>query len=195
MVNPKVNKKVSSIYYAVCLPIVLLGLLLSVGCKTQGQSGALIGSGIGALAGQAIGGDTGGTLIGAAVGGGIGYIIGNEKDKKHADEISSSQQAAAPVHNEVGALGGTRWNVVSINPKDKVPAYTSKVVEFKANGRVVTTTTLPDGRVDTFNETYRVVGDTLIINKPGYLINSRFGLSGNQLTVSADDFSAVLSRL
>jgi hypothetical protein len=49
--------------------------------------------------------------------------------------------------------------------------------------------------VEVFDETYRVVDSTLIINKPGYLVNARFGVSGNQLTVSAKDFSAVLRRL
>jgi hypothetical protein len=168
-------------------------LLTSTGCKSQGQTGALIGTGIGALAGQAIGGDTGATLVGAAVGGGIGYIIGNEKDKEHAKKMSQAQQT--PFHNEVGTLGGTRWIVVSLYPKDAVPAYISKIVEFKPNGRVITSTTKSDGHVEVFDETYRVVDSTLIINKPGYLVNARFGVSGNQLTVSAKDFSAVLRRL
>ena len=174
----------------------LLAAVLGVtGCQTGGQTGALAGAGIGALAGQAIGGDTGGTLIGAAVGTGIGYIIGNEADKKHAREMSQAQKGPAPTHSEVGPLGGTRWSVVSLSPRDVAPAFTSKIVEFKSNGRVITTTTKPDGTVEVFDETYRVVGDTLIINKPGYLVNARFGMSGNQLTVSAEDFSAVLQRL
>jgi hypothetical protein len=50
------------------------------GCN-DAQGGALLGAGIGALAGQAIGGDTEATLIGAGVGTGAGYIIGNESDK------------------------------------------------------------------------------------------------------------------
>ncbi|MCH8342836.1 MAG: glycine zipper family protein [Planctomycetes bacterium] len=53
------------------------------GCN-DAQAGALLGAGIGALAGQAIGRDTEATLIGTAVGAGAGYIIGNESDKaKH----------------------------------------------------------------------------------------------------------------
>lgn len=174
---------------------VLLVVVATSGCETGGQTGALVGSGIGALAGQAIGGDTGATLMGAAVGTGVGYIIGNEQDKKHAREMSQARQMPAPTHNEVGPLGGTRWSVVSLNPKDRVPPYTSKIIEFKTNGRVITTTTKPDGQVEVFDETYRVVGDTLIINKPGYLVNARFGVSGEQMTVSAEDFSAVLRRL
>ncbi len=59
-------------------------LTLAAGCESDAQTGALVGTGVGALAGQAIGRDTEGTLIGAAVGGGAGYIIGNEQDKKKA---------------------------------------------------------------------------------------------------------------
>ena len=52
------------------------------GCESDAQTGALIGAGLGAVAGQAIGGDSEATLIGAAVGGGAGYLVGNEADKK-----------------------------------------------------------------------------------------------------------------
>ena len=174
---------------------VLLGAFVVAGCESQGGTGALVGGGIGALAGQAIGGDTGSTLIGAAVGSGVGYIIGNEKDKKRAKEMSTAQNTPTPTHNEVGVLGGSRWNLVNLYPADATPPYASKIIEFKRNGRVVTTTTKSDGRVEVSDESYRVVGDTLVINKPGYLINARFGLSGTQLTINADKFSAVLRRL
>jgi len=62
--------------------VVLCALLaLCAGCATKGQSGALIGAGGGAAAGQWIGKDTKGTLIGAGVGAVAGYMIGNEMDK------------------------------------------------------------------------------------------------------------------
>ena len=66
------------------LLVIALGLSLVVvgGCESDAQTGALIGAGVGAIAGQAIGGDTEGTLIGAGVGAAGGYIIGNEQDKK-----------------------------------------------------------------------------------------------------------------
>jgi len=60
---------------------VSLGLLFTAGCESDAQTGALIGTAIGAGAGQAIGGDTESTLIGAGVGAFGGYIIGNEQDK------------------------------------------------------------------------------------------------------------------
>jgi len=61
---------------------VSLGLIFVAGCESDAQTGALIGAGVGAIAGQAIGGDTEGTLIGAGVGAAGGYMIGNEQDKK-----------------------------------------------------------------------------------------------------------------
>ena len=60
---------------------------------------------------------------------------------------------------------------------------------------MVTTTTRPDGKVEMSEETYRVVGDTLIVNKPGYLINAKYRITGDEMIVSAQDFSAVLKRL
>ena len=45
------------------------------------RSGALLGTAVGAGAGQLIGRNTAGTLIGAGVGAGAGYMLGNEQDK------------------------------------------------------------------------------------------------------------------
>ncbi len=61
---------------------VILGSAFVAGCESDAQTGALLGTAIGAGAGQIIGGDTKSTLIGAGVGAGAGYIIGNESDKK-----------------------------------------------------------------------------------------------------------------
>ncbi|MBW7988589.1 MAG: glycine zipper 2TM domain-containing protein [Planctomycetes bacterium] len=73
------TKKMITILLVVTVSI---SLLLISGCESDAQTGALIGAGIGAIAGQAIGGDTEGTLIGAGVGAAGGYIIGNEQDKR-----------------------------------------------------------------------------------------------------------------
>jgi len=73
------TKKIIAILLVVSIS---LGLLVVAGCESDAQTGALIGAGVGALAGQAIGGDTEGTLIGAGVGAAGGYMIGNEQDKK-----------------------------------------------------------------------------------------------------------------
>jgi hypothetical protein len=171
-------------------------LVLISGCATKGQTGALAGSGAGALIGQAVGGTTSATLIGAGVGAGVGYIVGNEMDKKEAKEMSQRTAANNYSHTEdTKPLSGTKWKLTSLNPPDAAPPYTSKLVEFRPNGFVITTTTNPDGKVETAEENYRVVGDTLIINKPGYLINAKYRISGDEMILSAQDFSAVLKRL
>jgi len=83
--------------------------LYIVGCETQGQSGALIGSGIGAGVGALAGGSEG-ALIGAAVGGGTGYIVGNEGDK--AQQRRQMQQhmdsALVNIHNSNGSISTVR---------------------------------------------------------------------------------------
>jgi outer membrane lipoprotein SlyB len=59
--------------FATLAAVLALGI---AGC-TSTQQGAVIGGGVGALAGQAIGGNTGSTLVGAAVGAAAGALIGD----------------------------------------------------------------------------------------------------------------------
>ena len=74
------RKKRKILINAVLLVAISMTLLVTGGCETPGQTGALTGAGVGALAGQAIGGDTKGTLTGAAIGAGAGYIIGKQQE-------------------------------------------------------------------------------------------------------------------
>lgn len=168
--------------------------VLAAGCATQGQTGAAWGSGIGALAGNLIGGNTTGTLVGAAVGSGIGYLIGNERDKEEARNLSDQNGTRNYEHAETGPLGGTRWELVDWSPRERGPNFRTKTVEFLTSGRVVTNTTFHDGRSEREDETYRVVGNTLIVNKPGYLANYRFRIDGSQLTIDTDQVRALLRR-
>ena len=71
-----------SLVIALIAVVVSLGLAFAAGCESDAQTGALIGTAIGAGAGQAIGGDTEATILGAVAGGAIGYGVGNEGDKK-----------------------------------------------------------------------------------------------------------------
>jgi hypothetical protein len=64
-------------------------------------------------------------------------------------------------------------------------------VEFRRDGHLVTTTTFQDGTVDVEEERYRVVGGTVVINNPGYLINARHAIDGNRLLVDTESFSGV----
>ncbi len=61
---------------------VSVGLAFFAGCESDAQTGALLGTAVGAGIGALAGGSTEDTLVGAAVGGGVGYILGSEQDKK-----------------------------------------------------------------------------------------------------------------
>ena len=164
----------------ICATIMIVG-----GCQTRTQTGTLAGAGIGAMAGQLIGGDTKSTLIGAAIGTGAGYLIGNSQDKKAAKTHDMSQPTP---------LTGTKWKVVNLVKAD-APAYTAIFVEFRHDGKVVTTRHEPGGTMTVTEERYRIVGDTLIINKPGYLINAEYKIFGDELIVNCEQFRAVLRRI
>lgn len=159
------------------------------GCATKGRTGALAGSGVGALIGQAAGRSTEATLIGAAVGTGVGYIIGNEMDKQDAKALEAKN--AVP---DNAPLAGTSWRVTSLVRDEPLP-HRSIVLEFRNDGRIITIRTTPDGKVVRDDEAYRVVGSTLIVNKPGYIVNAKYRIDGREMTMDAPKFRAVLARL
>ena len=172
------------------LPAILsLLFLFPGGCATKGRTGALAGGGVGALIGQAAGRDTEATLIGAAVGAGVGYIIGNEVDKQEAQALAA--QKAVPKN---APLAGTSWRVISL-VRDRPLPHRSLVLDFREDGRLITTRTLPDGNVVRADEAYRVVGSTLIVNKPGYLVNAKYRIDDQEMVVEAPHFRAVLERV
>ncbi|HET6605156.1 MAG TPA: hypothetical protein VFG62_00720 [Rhodopila sp.] len=92
-------------FIAVCLIAVPLSL---TACQNNEQTGALLGTGGGALVGgvlgNVIGHSTAATVIGATVGGGIGYFAGsaigrNLDEADRARAAAATQQAlAAPVY-------------------------------------------------------------------------------------------------
>lgn len=178
------------ISFATASLLILVVLSLAVvGCATKAQTGALTGAGMGALIGQVIGRNTVGTLIGAGVGAGIGYLIGNERDKQ--DALDRQAKGLPP---ETGALGGTKWKAVKVNPAPATP-YKTYIFEFTKDGWLNTTKTYTDGTKETDQERYRVVGTKLIINDPGYIINARYSLKGKRLTITSDKFTAVLMKI
>jgi hypothetical protein len=72
---------------------VSLGLVIIAGCQSDAQRGSAFGALVGAGVGQLAGGDTEATLIGAAVGGTAGYMLGNESDRaKTRTEMACMRQ-------------------------------------------------------------------------------------------------------
>jgi hypothetical protein len=168
--------------------VAALIMIISSGCETKKQTGALAGAGVGALIGQGIGGNTTGTLIGAGVGTGVGYLIGNEMDKKDA----KSRKHDTP--EETMPFANTSWQLVSISPEPE-KNFKSMTIHFKPDGTVVTTRVFPDNSVHTSTERYRVVGQTLILNQNDYLINANFKIQGDQLTATSDKYTTVFKRI
>ena len=183
----KGRKLVSS----VCILAMVCAVSLSGGCETKAQTGALSGAGAGALIGGLANmhGSWGATaLLGAGIGAGVGYLIGNEEDKKDA----AKRQAARK--EELRPLAGTTWQVVSITPKPE-KSFKSTVSHFRTDGTVVTTKTNMDGKVLKETENYRVVGSTLILSKPDYVVNAKFIIKGNKLTIDYGNGSVVMKRV
>ena len=171
--------------------VVCLTFSLGGGCATKGQTGALVGGSTGALIGGLANmhGSWGATaLIGAGVGAGVGYLIGNEQDKKDA------QQRQAVREDETRPLGGTTWQVISVVPKPE-KSHKSIVAHFKHDGTVVTTKTDMNGYVETLHEKYRIVGSTLIIYKADYVENAKFSVEGKKLIIDYGNGSVVLQRV
>jgi hypothetical protein len=184
MSNPKIYRIRCVSVLSWCASLAIIG-----GCSTAKGTGTLAGAGVGTLVGAAVGG-TQSAVIGAAIGTGVGYIIGDQVDEKRAKEIEAGKQKV-----EVAPLAGTKWKINSVNTTKPIPPYVSKIVEFRPDAHVITTTTSADGKVVTFDESYRVVGPTLIVYKPGYMVNAKYRMEQNQLILEDPGFSAVLERL
>ncbi len=95
------------------------------------QTGALLGAGIGAVAGQAIGRDTHATLLGAELGSIFGSIIGNAADQSAA----AAKQATLPGTRSV-YYDNNRGNFETVPFRQQNPCrkVTRRIWE---NGRLV----------------------------------------------------------
>ncbi len=184
----KRGKKLVSL---ICILAMAVTASLGAGCATEGQTGAAVGAGTGALIGGLANmhGSWGATaLLGAGIGAGIGYLIGNEKDKEKAER----RQAATA--EELRPLAGTTWQVISIVPEPK-DSHKSVVTQFRPSGTAVTTKTRMDGTVEKTTERYRIVGSTLILSAPGYVENAKFKIDGDKLYIDYGNGSVVMQRI
>lgn len=178
--NPRVRPIVS-------LLLVLCTTFLTAGCETSRGTGSLAGAGVGALIGQAAGGTATSTVIGAGLGAAGGYIIGNEVDRRRANERAARNAPTPP--NELAPLAGTSWTLTSITPESS-RTFAAMVIEFRTNGVLVTTRTENDGRVRTDEEYFRIVNNTLIVNDRDYILNGPFILNNRTLTFVVGDVTS-----
>jgi hypothetical protein len=172
-----------------------------------------MGAAGGSLAGLAIGSLTGsagtGAAIGAASGAVLGYVIGNENDKKDAKAQAAREQAALEkskisedpktAYHEAKAnpLVGTSWRVVSLKGPRPIEEYKDMVVTFQTNTQVTTLTVLKDGKTTTNAQPYRVVDDVLILtdSKKNQMINTKYTIKGNLMTISGEGWNIVMDKM
>ncbi len=85
----------------------ILCVVAVAGCQEGASNGTALGALLGAGVGQLAGGDSEATLIGAAVGAGAGYIFGNESDKeKTQDQIYAvNEQVNSRIVNVTNSNG------------------------------------------------------------------------------------------
>lgn len=182
------------------LPALVAGILLVIaslaagGCQNAAQTAALGGAGLGALVGGLAGGDATGALIGAGVGTGVGYVIGNEMDKKKAEELTAQMAAQPQYVPPPDPFQGTSWQLISAKPEME-PPIRSLTATFRNDGYVETTRILADGTVQEARESYRVVDNILIVNRPGYIVNATFIIDGITATLQNQDRNAVFKRI
>ena len=193
--------------------LVLIGML-AVGCTTsKATKGAGVGAAGGSLAGLAIGSLTGsagtGAAIGAVAGTALGYVVGNEMDKSEAQAQAAREQAAldkskitedpktAYHETKANPLVGTSWRVVSLKGPRPIAEYKDMVVTFQTNTQVTTLTVLKDGKTITNAEPYRVVDDILILtdSDKGQMINTRYSIKGNLMTISGEGWNIIMDKM
>lgn len=75
------------------------------------------------------------------------------------------------------------------------PEYEWTKVEFRPDGRVLTTRFEPGGTKTITEEKYRIVDKTLIIHQSDYIINAQYAVYGNELIVTCEQFRGVLQRI
>ena len=119
----------------VVIGLMCTGLLVS-GCATKGQTGALVGSGVGAGAGYLIGGGTG-ALIGAGVGAVGGGLIGSSLDSRDQENL---QRQSRSTYNRVD--NGEQLSINDVVALSNAGISDSKIIELlqKTNSRYVLST-------------------------------------------------------
>lgn len=166
-----------------------LVILAASACSTGRGTGALAGGGVGGLLGGIFGGWQG-AAIGSAVGAGAGYIVGNEIDEKKARDMEKVPAA------ELMPFMGTRWVLTELTSKEGMQ-FESVNAEFRNDGILEVKKVEKGGLTTITQERYRVVGGTLIVNKPGYVANVEYTLSGNTLYLhdKSTDRKATLTKV
>jgi hypothetical protein len=209
--------------WLLCLLMAPLAAGCETRAQTGALAGAGVGALMGQAIGRNTTGTVIGTAVGAGAGYVIGNQMDRReanaeqqrRDQAHAQALAQATAEAKPPpapdpgnrsqgtfvppewpHStqQMQPFADTTWRVTSMTPPPSDP-FDSMTVQFQPNGLVVTTTVYPNGRVTADSESFRVVGNTLIINDIGYLTNSTWTIEGNRLTLINQNFRTVLERV
>lgn len=175
------------------LAIFFLPSCILTGCAGSGKSTTDSGVGLGKLASQTSQSGSKDVIVAQKVGKGVPFVIGNSFDERRAMELfKDSPDKAYATHNQVYPLGGTKWRITSLKPEGRMAAYKNVTMEFRTNGRVITTGDRIDGKIIEDDECYRVIGDTLAVSRGGYIANFIFQMQSKKLTAQTSGVQATL---
>jgi hypothetical protein len=102
--------------------------------------------------------------------------------------------APKPQAAQLGTFPNTKWQILSVVPKPNTP-FKSVILTFQTDSTLVMTTESPDGKISTSFQRYSVVGDSMLLSKPGSTTNVKFRTDGNTMHVDTSKFSIVLERV
>ncbi len=189
--------------------LAVLAIVGLAGCgSTQAAKGGTGGAAIGAVASGVLGGNM---VTGALVGGGLGYIMGNEADKRAAQQQAEAERARAAASRvtadqstayqpeKMNPLVGSSWQLIAYETDGETPEWSGAVLTFATNSKATTLIVFPDGETESFVESYRVVDDVLILsgteNGQDYAVPMTMSIADGQMVLVASDFRAVLKEL
>jgi glucose/arabinose dehydrogenase len=113
-----------------------------------------------------------------------GHMFG--EDSKPAKTTSSKA--------DLGSFPNTKWQVLSVVPKPNTQ-FTAMYLAFQPDGSLVITTESADGKINTTFQKYSVVGESLLLSKPGSSTNVRFRVDGGTMHVDTGRASIVLEKI
>ena len=165
------------------------------------------------MAGGLITGDLTGAATAAVVGGGLGYVVGNEQDKKAAQEQAAKEREArarAKVSGDpktaysppaTNPFVGSSWRVISLISDFPFPEYASMVVTFASNSKLTTMAVKKDGTAENWVESYRIVNDVLVVSGQdpqtgkSYVYSFKYSVDGNQMIGVSPESRFVLEKI
>jgi hypothetical protein len=108
------------------------------------------------------------------------------------EDSTPSKTKSSPT--DLGPFPNTKWQVLSVVPKPNTQ-FTAMYLAFQPDGSLAITTESADGKISTTFQKYSVVGESMLLSKPGNTTNVRFRVDGGTMHVDTGRASIVLERL